>query len=49
MIKQMTFSFCEVKFVSENSVIARVLTYEEIKELQDKNEEDTFLNPQEEL
>ena len=40
-------SFCEVKFVSKDSVIAKVLTYEEIKELQDKNEEDTFLNPQE--
>ena len=45
----MTFSFCEVKFVSKDSVIAKVLTYEEIKELQDQNEEDTFLNPQEEL
>lgn len=40
-------SFCEVKFVSKDSVIAKVLTYEEIKQLQDENEEDTFFNPQE--
>ena len=40
-------SFCEVKFISNDSVIAKVLTYEEIKDLQDKNKEDTFLNPQE--
>ena len=40
-------SFCEVKFVSKNSVIAKILTYEQIKELQDSNNEDTFLNPQE--
>ncbi|MBQ6630462.1 MAG: HIRAN domain-containing protein [Methanobrevibacter sp.] len=40
-------SFCEVKFVSKDSVIAKVLTYEEIKELQDKNNEDAFFNPEE--
>jgi len=40
-------SFCKVKFISNDSVIAKVLTYEEIKDLQDKNKEDTFLNPQE--
>ena len=39
-------SFCEVKFVSKDSVIAKILTYEQIKELQDANNEDTFLNPQ---
>ena len=37
-------SFCEVKFVSNDSVIAKVLTYEQIKELQDSNEEDDFYN-----
>lgn len=40
-------SFCEVKFVAENSVIAKILTYEQIKELQEKNEEDDFFNPHE--
>lgn len=37
-------SFCEVKFVSNDSVIAKVLTYEQIKELQDANQEDDFYN-----
>lgn len=40
-------SFCEVKFVSKDSVIAKVLTYEQIKELQDSNKEDDFYNSQE--
>lgn len=40
-------SFCEVKFVSNDSVIAKVLTYEQIKELQDSNKEDDFYNSQE--
>lgn len=37
-------SFCEVKFVSHDSVIAKILTYEQIKELQEKNDEDDFYN-----
>lgn len=45
MIKSMILTF-DIKFISKDSVIAKVLTYEEIKELQDKNKEDTFLNPQ---
>lgn len=41
-------SFCEVKFISSDSVIAKVLTNEEIKEIQEKNKEDNFLNPKDE-
>ena len=39
-------SYCEVKFVSNDSVIAKVLSNEKIDELKKENEEDTFFNPQ---
>ena len=39
-------SFCEVKFVSNDSVIAKVLTQEAIKKLQDENPEDNFYHPE---
>lgn len=39
-------SYCEVKFVSNDSVIAKVLSDERINELKKENEEDTFFNPQ---
>lgn len=39
-------SFCEVKFVSSDSVIAKVLTDEEIKALQEENPDDSFYQSQ---
>ena len=39
-------SYCEVKFVSDDSVIAKVLSNDTIEELKKENEEDTFFNPQ---
>lgn len=39
-------SFCEVKFVSTDSVIAKILTEEEIKELQKENPDDSFYHSQ---
>ena len=39
-------SYCEVKFVSDDSVIAKVLSNDKIEELKKENEEDTFFNPQ---
>ena len=39
-------SFCEVKFVSNDSVIAKVLTPEAIKKLQDDNPDDNFYHPE---
>ena len=39
-------SYCEVKFVSDDSVIAKVLSDDTIEELKKENEEDTFFNPQ---
>lgn len=39
-------SYCEVKFVSRDSVIAKVLSDDKINELKEENEEDTFFNPQ---
>ena len=39
-------SFCEVKFVSNDSVIAKVLTEEEIEQLQKENPDDTFYQSQ---
>ena len=39
-------SYCEVKFVSNDSVIAKVLSEDKIEELKKENEEDTFFNPQ---
>lgn len=39
-------SYCEVKFVSTDSVIAKVLSDEKIEELKKENEDDTFFNPQ---
>lgn len=39
-------SYCEVKFVSNDSVIAKVLSDEKIDELKKENQEDTFFNPQ---
>lgn len=39
-------SYCEVKFVSKDSVIAKVLSDEKIDELKKDNEEDSFFNPQ---
>ena len=39
-------SFCEVKFVSNDSVVAKVLTEEQIKQLQKENPEDTFYQSQ---
>ena len=39
-------SYCEVKFVSRDSVIAKVLSDEKIDELKKDNVEDTFFNPE---
>ena len=39
-------SFCEVKFVSTDSVIAKVLTEKQIEELQKENPEDSFYHSQ---
>ena len=39
-------SFCEVKFVSNDSVVAKVLSEEEIKELQKENPDDSFYQSQ---
>ena len=39
-------SYCEVKFVSNDSVIAKILSDDKINELKQENEEDTFFNPQ---
>ncbi|PWB88366.1 HIRAN domain-containing protein [Methanobrevibacter thaueri] len=39
-------SYCEVKFVSKDSVIAKVLSDDKIEELKKENVEDTFFNPQ---
>ena len=39
-------SYCEVKFVSNDSVIAKVLSDEKIDQLKRDNEDDTFFNPQ---
>ena len=39
-------SFCEVKFVSNDSVIAKVLSEEEIRELQNENPDDSFYQSQ---
>ena len=38
-------SYCEVKFVSNDSVIAKVLSDDKIEELKKENVEDTFFNP----
>ena len=38
-------SYCEVKFVSNDSVIAKVLNDDKIEELKKENVEDTFFNP----
>ena len=38
-------SYCEVKFVSNDSVIAKVLSDDKIQELKEENVEDTFFNP----
>lgn len=38
-------SYCEVKFVSEDSVIAKILSEDKIEELKKENEDDTFFNP----
>ena len=35
-------SFCEVKFVSNDAVIAKVLCEEEIEELQKENPDDSY-------
>lgn len=35
-------SFCKVKFISENSVIAKILTKEQIEKLQNENKNDEF-------
>ncbi len=37
-------SYCEVKFVSNDSVIAKVLSDDKIQELKKDNEDDTFFN-----
>ena len=39
-------SYCKVQFVSNDSVIAKVLNNEQIEELKKANEEDTFFNLQ---
>lgn len=39
-------SFCEVKFVSTDSVIAKVLNEEEIAKLQNENPDDSFYQSQ---
>lgn len=39
-------SYCKVKFVSNDSVIAQVLNDEEINQLKKDNEEDEFFNPE---
>ena len=39
-------SFCEVKFVSSDAVIAKVLSDEEIVELQNENPDDCFYQSQ---
>ena len=39
-------SYCEVKFVSNDSVIAKVLSDDKIQELKKDNEDDTFFNPE---
>lgn len=39
-------SFCEVKFVSNDSVIAKILTEEEIDKLQKENPDDSFYQSQ---
>ncbi|MDO5824442.1 hypothetical protein [Methanobrevibacter sp.] len=39
-------SFCEVKFVSSDAVIAKVLSDEEIVELQNENPDDGFYQSQ---
>ena len=39
-------SFCEVKFVSNDSVIAKVLSEEKINELQKENPDDSFYHSQ---
>lgn len=39
-------SFCEVKFVSSDAVIAKVLSEEEIKNLQNENPDDSFYQSQ---
>lgn len=39
-------SYCEVKFVSKDSVIAKVLSDDKIEELKKDNVEDTFFNPE---
>ena len=39
-------SYCEVKFVSDDSVIAKVLRIDTIEELKKENEENTCFNPQ---
>ena len=39
-------SLCEVKFVSNDSVIAKILTDDEIQELQKENPDDSFYHSQ---
>ncbi|MCQ2971657.1 MAG: HIRAN domain-containing protein [archaeon] len=39
-------SFCEVKFVSSDAVIAKVLSEEEIRNLQNENPDDNFYQSQ---
>ena len=41
-------SFCKVQFVSNDSVIAKVLDKQEIDTLKEENKEDTFFHPQDE-
>ena len=41
-------SYCKVQFVSNDSVIAKVLDDNEINTLKEKNEEDSFFHPSEE-
>lgn len=41
-------SYCKVQFVSNDSVIAKVLDKQEIDTLKEENKEDTFFHPQDE-
>ena len=41
-------SYCKVQFVSNDSVIAKVMDKQEIDTLKEENKEDTFFHPQDE-
>ena len=43
---RLVMSASEVKFVSKDSVIAKVLSDDKIEELKKENVEDTFFNPE---